>query len=44
MRRLAVLLPDYRCGFSALEAKLAKAGRLKQGMMRELLTRKIRLV
>ena len=37
----AVLIPT---GIATLEAKLAKARQLKQGMMQELLTGRIRLV
>lgn len=41
---IAVILSDMDAEIAALEAKLAKARRLKQGMMQELLTGRIRLV
>lgn len=41
---IAAILSDMDAELAALEAKLAKARRLKQGMMQELLTGKIRLV
>jgi len=41
---IAAVLSDMDAEIAALEAKLAKARRLKQGMMQELLTGRIRLV
>ena len=41
---IATLLSDMDAEIAALEARLAKARRLKQGMMQELLTGRIRLV
>ncbi|MGH9425602.1 MAG: restriction endonuclease subunit S, partial [Terriglobia bacterium] len=41
---IATVLSDMDDGIAALEAKLAKARQVKQGMMQELLTGKIRLV
>jgi len=41
---IAVILSDMDAEVAALEAKLAKARQLKQGMMQELLTGRIRLV
>ena len=41
---IAAILSDMDAEISALETKLAKARQLKQGMMHELLTGKIRLV
>lgn len=41
---IAAILSDMDAELAALEAKLAKARRLKQGMMQELLTGRIRLV
>ncbi len=41
---IATVLADMDAEIAALEAKLAKARRLKQGMMQELLTGRIRLV
>ena len=41
---IATLLSDMDAELAALEAKLAKARDLKQGMMQELLTGRIRLV
>jgi type I restriction enzyme S subunit len=41
---VAAILSDMDADIAALEAKLAKARELKQGMMQELLTGKIRLV
>lgn len=41
---IAAILSDMDAEIAALEAKLAKARQLKQGMMQELLTGKIRLV
>jgi type I restriction enzyme, S subunit len=41
---IAAILSDMDAELTALEAKLAKARQLKQGMMRELLTGRIRLV
>ena len=38
------ILSDMDVEIAALEAKLAKARQLKQGMMQELLTGRIRLV
>jgi hypothetical protein len=40
---IATILSDMDAEIAALEAKLAKARRLKQGMMQELLTGRIRL-
>ncbi len=42
--RVATVLSDMDAEISALEAKLAKARQIKQGMMQQLLTGKIRLV
>ena len=41
---IATILSDMDAELAALEEKLAKARRLKQGMMQELLTGRIRLV
>ncbi len=41
---IAAILTDMDAEIAALEAKLAKARQLKQGMMQELLTGRIRLV
>ena len=41
---IAAVLSDMDAEIAALEVKLVKAGRLKQGMMQELLTGRIRLV
>jgi len=41
---IAAILADMDAEISALKAKLAKARQLKQGMMQELLTGRIRLV
>lgn len=41
---IAAILSDMETEIAALEAKLAKARQLKQGMMQELLTGRIRLV
>lgn len=41
---IASVLSDMDAEIAALEAKLAKARRVKQGMMQELLTGRIRLV
>jgi type I restriction enzyme, S subunit len=41
---IAAILSDMDAGIAALEAKLTKARQLKQGMMQELLTGRIRLV
>jgi type I restriction enzyme S subunit len=41
---IAAILSDMDAEIAALEAKLAKARSLKQGMMQELLTGRIRLV
>jgi type I restriction enzyme S subunit len=41
---IAAILSDIDTGISALEAKLTKARQIKQGMMQELLTGRIRLV
>ncbi len=41
---IAAILSDMDAEIASLEAKLAKARRLKQGMMQELLTGRIRLV
>jgi type I restriction enzyme S subunit len=41
---IAAILTDMDAEVAALEAKLAKARQLKQGMMQELLTGRIRLV
>ncbi len=43
-RAIATLLSDMDAEIDALEAKLAKARNIKQGMMQELLTGRIRLV
>jgi type I restriction enzyme S subunit len=42
--RIATVLSDMDAEISALEAKLAKARQIKQGMMHDLLTGRIRLV
>ena len=42
--RIAAVLSDMDIAIAACEAQLAKAGRIKQGMMQELLTGRIRLV
>lgn len=41
---IAAILSDMDAEIAALEAKLAKARQLKQGMIQELLTGKVRLV
>jgi type I restriction enzyme, S subunit len=41
---IAAILADMDEGITALEAKIAKARQIKQGMMQELLTGKIRLI
>jgi type I restriction enzyme, S subunit len=41
---IATILSDTDAEIAALEAKLGKAGRIKQGMMQELLTGRIRLI
>ena len=41
---IAAILTDMDAEIAALEEKLAKARQLKQGMMQELLTGRIRLV
>jgi type I restriction enzyme S subunit len=41
---IAEILSDMDTDIAALEAKLTKARQLKQGMMQELLTGRIRLV
>jgi len=41
---IATLLSDMDAELAALEAKLAKTRNLKQGMMQELLTGRIRLI
>ena len=41
---IATILSDMDAGITALEAKLSKARQLKQGMMQELLTGRIRLL
>jgi len=41
---IASVLSDMDAEIDALEAKLAKAKQIKQGMMQELLTGRIRLV
>ena len=41
---IAAILSDMDAEITALEAKLVKARQLKQGMMQELLTGRIRLV
>jgi len=41
---IAAILSDMDAEIAALEAKLAKASQLKQGMMQELLTGRIRLI
>ena len=43
-KAIAAILSDMDAEIAALEAKLAKARQLKQGMMQELLTGKVRLV
>jgi type I restriction enzyme S subunit len=40
---IAAILSDMDAEIAALEAKLAKARQIKQGMMQELLTGRIRL-
>lgn len=42
--RIATILSDMDAELEALEAKLAKAQQIKQGMMQELLTGRVRLV
>ena len=41
---IAAVLSDMDAEIAALETKLAKARPIKQGMMQELLTRRIRLI
>jgi type I restriction enzyme, S subunit len=41
---IATILSDMDTEISALEAKLTKARQVKQGMMQELLTGRVRLV
>ena len=41
---IAAILSDMEAEITALEANVAKARQLKQGMMQELLTGKVRLV
>ena len=41
---IAAILSDMDAEIAALEAKLAKARSIKQGMMQELLTGRIRLI
>ncbi len=41
---IAAILTDIDTEITALETKLAKARQLKQGMMQQLLTGKIRLI
>lgn len=41
---IAAILSDMDAELAALEAKLAKARQLKQGMMQELLTGRVRLI
>lgn len=41
---ISAILSDMDAEIDALEAKLAKARQLKQGMMQELLTGRIRLI
>jgi type I restriction enzyme S subunit len=41
---IATVLSDMDTGIESLESKLAKAREIKQGMMQELLTGRIRLV
>ena len=41
---IATILTDMDAEIAVLDAKLAKARQLKQGMMQELLTGKVRLV
>jgi type I restriction enzyme S subunit len=41
---IAAVLSDMDAGIAALEAKVAKARQVKQGMMQELLTGRLRLV
>ena len=41
---IATILSDMDADLAALEAKLAKARHIKQGMMQQLLTGQIRLV
>jgi len=41
---IAAVLSDMDAELAALEAKLVKARQIKQGMMQELLTGRIRLV
>ena len=42
--RRATILSDMDAEITALEARLAKARQIKQGMMQELLTGRIRLI
>jgi len=42
--RIAIILSDMDAELSALETKLAKYKQIIQGMMQELLTRRIRLI
>ena len=44
VRLVGTVLSDMDADISALETKVAKARQLKQGMMQELLTGRIRLV
>lgn len=41
---IAKVISDMDAEIDALESKLAKARQLKQGMLQELLTRRIRLI
>jgi len=41
---IATILSDMDAEITALEAELAKARQIKQGMMQELLTGRIRLI
>jgi type I restriction enzyme, S subunit len=41
---IAEILSDMDAEIAALEAKLAKARQVKQGMMQELLTGRVRLI
>jgi len=43
-RVISTLLSDMDAELAALEAKLAKARQIKQGMIQELLTGRIRLI
>ena len=43
-RAIATILSDMDSEITALEEKLAKARQIKQGMMQELLTGRIRLI